>query len=113
MADSRRRRRPERRENYVDPALWQSIYNIFRRSGFREDEAEWAADNNLDPRGARANEVRKILKNRTDRIRVVMKYTKEPKPSREEVVEFLAEQRRRIAREQGAVDPDNIFIGET
>jgi len=97
----------------IDPALWNSIYSLFRRNGFDEEEALWAADNKLDPKGKHGQQIQKILRNRRLKVMTLMKYSGPPKPSLEELALFFANQRREEAKDQGALELNNIFVGET
>jgi len=85
------------------------IYNLFRKYGFSEEESAWAVDQNLDPKGEKGWQIKKQLRNRLNRVKVVMRHYR---VSREEAIRMLEKARRR-ASEQSGEDPDNIFLSET
>lgn len=94
---------------------WRQIYSIFIRHGFTPREAEWAADNDLDPLRAPERKRRKqivaLLKRRLAIVDTYLKLFKY-KVSKAAVALDLEEKRRYSAEKYGE-DPDTIFIGET
>lgn len=92
----------------INAKTHKRIYNIFRRYGFSHDEATWAARNNLDPKGPKAHQIKRLLRNRRARVELVMR---EFGWDREYAISKLEAIRIREAIRQGADDIDNIFIG--
>jgi len=90
---------------------WNQIYDIFIKAGFSEEESDWAADHNLSIRGPKRLEVGRLLKNRRNKVEVVL--TVKKKWGWAEAVGYLADARLRTARNQGAEDEMNVFIGDT
>jgi len=87
---------------------WSAIKKLFTLNGFAEDEAEWAANNKLDiDDPAHAARVSRLLKNRKDNVKFVMKYGKIPW---EEAVDAVAETSKRNNIDKGK-DPLDLFSG--
>lgn len=99
----------------TETIYWKQIYNIFIRYGFTPREAEWAANNDLDPLRSPSLQRRKqiiaLLKRRLATVTTYLKlfnYT----VSKADIARDLEEKRRDKADKYGE-DPDTIFIGET
>ena len=90
---------------------WVKIRNLFTRNGFSEEEAEWAANNNLDISDpTRTDQITRLLRNRKDKVKFVMKYAKIPW---DEAVDTCAETSRRNNEDRGEADTLNLFAGES
>ena len=89
---------------------WVRIKTTFSGYGFSEAESEWAANNDLDPKGDKADQVIRLLKNRSKKVAVLMRYTG---LRRKEVINSCDEMRRENAAKKGAEDIMNLFVGET
>lgn len=89
-----------------------AIKQYFLSNLFSEEEAQWAAENNLQPSDPR---VQKVVRNRASRIKVLMQYMNE---SLAEAIEDAANSVRvtnqaKAEYEDIIVDDYNIFMGET
>ena len=89
-----------------------AIKQYFLDHLFSDDEATWAAFNNLQPSDPR---VQKLVRNRELRVRMLMRYMNE---TEEEAVEDAANSVRATNRakaeyEDIALDDYNLFQGET
>jgi len=89
---------------------WRHIYNVFRHSGFHHDEALWAADNNMDPRGPRRDQIAQLLRNRASKVNLL---TKVSGFTRRRVIAALNRERKAKAKRAGIEDLMNLFIGES
>lgn len=89
---------------------WLTIKNIFIANGFSEEEAEWAANNDLDPEGIKGIEIRSLLIRRRRDVAIIIRNTNW---SHEETVEFLDQARRTNAISKGYDDEMNLFAGTT
>jgi len=94
----------------LSPEDWKKIRNIFLRYGFSIEEATWAADNNLNPLGEKAGQIKKILRNRATKVRALMRASGF---SRKVVIESCDEMRRNNLERKGIEDLLNLFQGET
>ena len=91
----------------LDAEAWRRIRNIFLRYGFSPDEAVWAADNDLDPLGPRGDQIKKLLRNRSTKVRMLIRVGR---IDRHTAVQWCEEESRRNAREKGE-DETNLFQG--
>jgi len=89
---------------------WQIIKTTFISNGYSIAESEWAANNNLDPEGPRAEQIRRLLRNRRYKVAFLVRYTG---LNRRMVIDDLADARKRNAEAKGAEDPMNLFMGES
>lgn len=93
----------------IDLATWKYIRDIFLRAGFHPEEATWAANNNLNPRGPKRSQIMKLLRNRANKVSTLMRYSG---LSRREVIEYCRDMRVEEARKKGG-DEENVFVGES
>ena len=97
-------------ENIQTYEEWSAIKKQFELNGFSEAEAEWAANNKLDPSDPeRSIQITRLLKNRKDKIKFLMKYAE---MNWAEAVEAEAETSKKNNEDKGA-DPLDLFQGES
>lgn len=94
-------------ETTIKPEDWRRIRNLFLRYGFSPSEAIWAADNNLNPLGEKKWQIRKLLRNRSTKVRVIMKVAK---VDRKIAIGWCEEESKRNALDKGE-DETNLFQG--
>ena len=100
------------RPREISEKKWNYIHALFLRYAFNEEEARWAADNNIDPRDAareRSVQIKRVLRNRKEKIDVLAEASDK---TRREVIEFVARRRRDFALARGE-DEWNVFIEES
>ena len=93
----------------IEAKDWLRLRNLFLEYGFSDEEADWAADNNLDPKGPKAQQVKQILRNRRTKVRTLMRISGF---DWNKVVESLDSMRRENALKKGADEMD-LFQGES
>lgn len=98
---------PAKGETVLSPERWHDIKLIFMNSGFSKAEAEWAAEQNLDPHGPKREAILSLLRRRRLKVKALMKYTG---AGRREIILELEESSKIVALEKG-FDAMNIFAG--
>ena len=93
----------------ISPEKWHDIYVTFLGYAFSRNEAEWAANNNLDPDGPKRKEITRLLRNRSKKVAALVKFTGF---TRKSVIQDCEEESRFIARSKNE-DESNLFMGLT